>query len=487
MKRDMGSSSRDVLNILFRRAYLLVFLVVGLPLAVLATCLYVMPIYESSGKVIITGKRENATLLQGPAESGTSQYVNLNVDETDINSEMELLLSLDLWVRTVQKLGVDRFLQKKDGMLDGWMQRVDRFWDGMAPDPPVLAATSASSEYPPEVRNIAEALVQKFKVVPTPKSKVLDLTFKWSDPVLTQQVLSTLLELYIPYHVEVYSLPGAEKFFSGRGSQYWEQLQTADAAVAEFKKKWNISAPEKQKGELITLIKQIQDSLVDLRSSASQYEQMLTSLKQGIVPTGQLAPSATRTGENTVINVIGTQLLRAQAKQQQTAEFFVPGTRDTRMAEDTVKDLMNKLQDSLQVELSLIQTRSESMEESLKTKQVQLQQLEAKSEEARTLQIAATIAKERYLQYMAKEEDARMESLKSSDKLVNVRILEKPSTPKTPVFPKTALFVLGGFLIAWPLGLGLILLANFFDHTFTNPSEVESATGYPVLISLKRL
>jgi uncharacterized protein involved in exopolysaccharide biosynthesis len=464
-----------------------VLLVVFLPLAVLAACLSVQPIYESSAKVIITGKRENATLLQSPAEPGTSQYVNLNVDEIDINSEMELLQSLDLWVRTVQKLGVAKFQPKTEGAVDVWMQRLDRFLEGMSPRPPSPAAVAGPSEYPQEVRHAAEALLKKFKVVPTPKSKVLDLTFKWSDPVLAQQVLFTLLELYIPYHVEVYSLPGAEKFFSDRGVKYWDQLQKAESAVAEFKNQWNISAPDKQKAEQITMIKQIQDALVDLRSSASQYEQMLNSLKQGIVPTGQLAPTASRTGENTVINVIGTQLLRAQQKQQQTAEFFVSGSRDTRIAEESVKDLMTKLQDALQSELGLIHTRTTSMEDSLKTKQAQLRQLEEKSEDARRLQIAATIAKERYLQYMAKEEDARMETLKSSDKLVNVRIMERPFTPKSPIFPKTGLFVLGGFLIAWPLGLGLILLANFFDHTFTNPSEVEIATGYPVLITLKRI
>ncbi len=149
------------------------------------------------------------------------------------------------------------------------------------------------------------------------------------------------------------------------------------------------------------------------------------------------------------------------AEAAAATELYAPGSRDARMAEESVKELMKTLADSLQVELGLMQLRRKTLEENLEASKSQLKQLEEKSEEARTLQIAATIAKERYLQYMAKEEEARMDILKSKDKLVNVKVIEKPFRPADPVFPKTALFVLGAFFIAWPLGIGVILVANF--------------------------
>jgi uncharacterized protein involved in exopolysaccharide biosynthesis len=486
MKKDMGSSTRDLLNIVFRRAYILLFLVIALPLAVLLACLIVNPIYESSGKVLVTGKRESTTLLQSPAESTTSQYVNLTVDELDINSEMELLLSLDLWERTVQRIGLAEFQSPEKGILDSLVERVDQLLSNL-PGHTGAQPEKASDSYPPEVRQTAERLIKKVKVVAVPKSRVLEVSLKWWNPLQAKRILSTLLDLYPSYHSEVYSTPGAEQFFSNRGASYWDEMQKADAAVAEFKRKWNISAPDKQKAELIQFMKQIQDSLMDVHSSVAQYERMLAALRQGTVPTGQLAPTTQRTGENTVISVIATQLLRAQQKQQQATELFAPGSRDARMAEENVKDLMKTLVESLQVELGLMQLRRKTLEENLETNKSQLRLLEEKSEEARTLQIAATIAKERYLQYMAKEEEARMDVLKSKDKLVNVKVIERPFRPASPVFPKTWLFVLGAFFLAWPLGIGIILLANFFDHTFINVSELENATGYPVLVSLGKL
>ncbi len=486
MKQDRGSSTRDILNILLRRAYILIFFVIGLPLAVLAACLVVNPIYQTSGKILVTGKRESSSLLQSPGESSTSQYVNLTVDEIDINSEMELLLSLDLWMKTMQALGMDKLSRPERGVLDVVVERVDQFLSDLK-GRPVVQSDKAAEEYPPEVRPAAERFIAKFKVVPTPKSRVLELSLRWSDPGEAQKVLSKLLDLYPAYHSEVHSVPGAERFFSDRGATYWEEMQKADAAVAEFKKKWNISAPDKQKAELIQFIKQIENSLMEVHSNIGQYESMLASLRQGTVPTGQLTPTSQRAGENTVISVLATQLLRARQKQQQAIELFAPGGRDARMAEETVNDLMKKFADALQVELNLMQSKVQALEQNLSENKAQLRELEEKSEEVRRLQIAATIAKERYLQDMAKEEEARMDRLKNIDSLVNVKVIEKPRMPSDPVFPKTMLFVLGASLVAWPLGIGIILLANFFDHTFINVSEVENATGYPVLMSIGKL
>ncbi len=60
---------------------------------------------------------------------------------------------------------------------------------------------------------IAESLLTKFEVTPVPRSKVLDLTLKDSDPVRVRDILAKLLDVYVPFHSHVYSLPGAQEFF----------------------------------------------------------------------------------------------------------------------------------------------------------------------------------------------------------------------------------------------------------------------------------
>ena len=485
MTEDEGLTLRDFFNVLYRRIFLLKITIVILPIAVLFACYVVDPVYETSGKILVTAKKENSVLLQGPRDQGATSILNLNVDETDLNSEMALLTSPDLWIKTVDRLGLDSFKKKEPNLLAeklGEFKKTVKDFLGIQP-----RGGNAASRESAQIQEIAKRLVKDFKVVPALKSKVIDMTFRYSDPVMAKKILDTLLEQYIPYHLDAYGLPGAEGFFAGQGDIYKEKYDAADKELADFKNKWGIAYAERQKSELIATIKQIEDSLVELNSNESQYDNILGSLKKGIVLTGQLASGAQRGNENTFISVIATQLLRAKQKQIQVGELFTPESRDYIAAEEMVKDLSKKFENAIIVEVTVLKAKRGSLEQSLKEKQEQLQQLEEKSEEARRLQLAVSIAKERYLQFVAKEEEARLASQEGRNKLVTVSIVGRPMMPIDPIFPMTSLFVLAAFVLSFPVGIAAIFLANFFDSTFDNPREVEQATGFTALATIGKL
>ena len=470
----------------YRRIFLLKITVVILPIAVLFACYVVDPVYETSGKILVTAKKENSALLQAPRDQGATSILNLNVDETDLNSEMALLTSPDLWIKTVNHVGLDSFKRKEPNLFAeklGAFKKTVKDFLGIQPRGPKEAASRESAQ----AQEIAKRLLRDFKVVPALKSKVIDMTFRYSDPVMAKKILDTLLEQYIPYHLDAYGLPGAQGFFAGQGDFYKEKYDAADKELADFKNKWGIVYAERQKTELIATIKQIEDALVELNSNESQYHDILGSLKKGIVLTGQLASGAQRGNENTFISVIATQLLRAKQKQIQVAELFTPESRDYIAAEEMVKDLSKKFENTIIVEMTVLKAKRGSLEQSLKEKQEQLQQLEEKSEEARRLQLAVSIAKERYLQFVAKEEEARLASQEGRNKLVTVSIVGRPMMPSDPIFPMTSLFVLAAFVLSFPVGIAAIFLANFFDSTFDNPREVEQATGFTALATIGKL
>ena len=320
MKTEQGVSLRDSLNIIYRRISLLKLTMVLLPVGVLIACLMVTPVYQSTAKIIVTAKKETSALLQFPRELGPSANVNLNVDERDLNSEMDLLKSSDLWIRTVKKIGIGSFKTEEQGVLSAWLKELSAGVERLL-EKPLSPGPAAPSKDQAEIYTVAMDLLKHFKVTTATKSKILDLTFKYPDPVMVHKILATMLDEYLPYHLEVYSLPGVEKFFSGQGDMYREKYEVADQKLAEFKKQWGLALPERQKQELIVQVKQLQDSLMDVNANLGQYEQMMASLEKGIIPSGQLAPSAQRGTENTYISVVGAQLLRAKQKQLQTKEI----------------------------------------------------------------------------------------------------------------------------------------------------------------------
>lgn len=465
---------RDFLNVLFKRFYILFTFVILTPLAVYAFCKITPPVYETSAKVIVTAKKENTGLLVGGKESGSSAYINLNVDETDLNSEMEILMSMDLWKETVEKLGLEYFgFGKASAAADR------NFGPRMKMDEKTLREA--------RIREMAQRLISATAITSIAKSKVLDITFQYGDPHKAKAILNTHLDTYIPYHLTVYSNPGAQGFFSGQGEEYKAKFEEAEKELIRFKKKWGISDPEKQKTEMITLIGSLEDSLIDATSNLEQYNNMLASLEKDIIPTGQLAASVKRGNENTVITVIATQLLQAQQNRARARKRYSLASRDYLAANETVNQLISRFRDALQGEVDVLMAKERSLSRSLKEVKSQLLTLEEKAEEANRLELAATIAKERYLKYVSKEEEARLENLMRGNKLVNVNILSRPFTPSAPIFPKTGLFTLAALLMALPLGLGVVFTLNFLDHTFDNPEELAEVSGYPVLASLKKI
>lgn len=487
MREEQGLTLRDTLNIIYRRINVLRFMMIALPLGVLLACFIVTPVYESSAKVIVTAKKENAALLQAPGEHGSSSYINLNVDETDLNSETELLRSPDLWMRTVRALGLEFFNTDYQKKTRGRLQEVRREIRDFLSSLSASVSNESSDEKPDAVQNKARELIGRFTVMAAPKSKILDLSFRYSDPGKAETILSKLLELYIPYHLEVYSVPGAEDFFSGQRDIFKDKYLAAEERLNEFKAKWQISSPEKQKGELIALIAEMEDDLIKINTNLTQYQTILDSLKQGTIPTGQLAPTMERGNENTVINIIVTQLLRATQRKLQVAQEFAEGSREMIAAERVESALKERLREAIASEMDTLTAKRKTLQASLKEKRIPLQQLEGKNEQARRLQLAVSVAKERYLQYIAKEEDARLEKLKGRGNLVTVSVVSKPFAPRTPIYPKTWLFFLASIFVALFLGLGMVLIGNFFDHTFDGPRQVESFTGYPCVAVIGRL
>jgi uncharacterized protein involved in exopolysaccharide biosynthesis len=480
MAEEQNLTLRDVLNIFFRRIRWLYIIVPLVTFSVLIACLIATPSYETAAKVVLTAKRDTSSFLNVSGLAGPSRILNLNVDEIDINTEMEILTSLDLWIKTVEKLSGELFSEKSRGALGSLTGETRNYWSLLfgSSDQNFRKLEDTRQEM---ILRTAKTLLSAFKVTPLAKSKVLDLSFKYDDSVMATKILSTLLDLYIPYHMQVYSVPGAESFFTEQVAASKEIYEKADRELTEFRKKWNISLPDLQKTELINFIKRFDEALADVEVNHNQFKTMLALMSQGVVPSGQLAPGMQRGNENTVINVAAVQLLQAEQRRLQSAEMFTLESRDYRAAAEQLDEVINRFKGLLLSEISLLEVKRASLEKSREEKINEMQVLIGKAEEARALQLEVTMAKEQYIQFVAKSEAARLENIEAKQELVDVKVLAKPMVPLVPVFPRTGLFVFAGFLFSIFLSVGLIFVAHFFDFTFDNPRDLEASVGYPVL------
>jgi uncharacterized protein involved in exopolysaccharide biosynthesis len=473
MTEDKGLTVRDILNIIYKKILILKLVVILIPLGVLFACLIATPVYQVGAKVIITAKKDEAASLL-PSGPGPQRIMNMNVDEIDQNSEMEILKSPDVWIKTVQALGPSFFKSKGGGTIGKIFSEL-----GVSSESSQKPNQEDNSELSKE-RAIATSLMARFEVTPVARSKVLDVTFKDSDPNRVQKILSKLLTVYLQYHSQVYSVPGAQEFFSVQLAAAKEKYDLARVVLIEHKKEWNLSATDRQETELILTLKMLQDAMIEAGGNIHQYQEMLTLLKNRQIITGQLAANPQRS-ESTVANVLGVQLIQAAQKLTQVGEIFNTNSRDYRAADDQMNDIYSQFESAVSTEVAVSSIKKGALESAQKRVQDQMRILTQRGEELRALQLDLSIAREQYLQFVAKEQAARLEGSEGRQKLVDVKVLGQPWTPKTPIFPKTGLYVFLAFMFSFPLGIGIIFVATYLDHSFDNPSSLEAATGYKVL------
>jgi uncharacterized protein involved in exopolysaccharide biosynthesis len=319
-------------------------------------------------------------------------------------------------------------------------------------------------------------------VVPPPKSRILEVYFQHDNPRKTQQILKIHLKLYLSYHAEVFAVRGAMSLFKERLDKFKAEYMSSVNKLIKFRQKWGLSYPEKQQEFLISLTKQLSSRITELEGQAQQFKSMLTAIERDDIPTGQLLQS-----QNQVISVMAAQILRAMEKNMEMRQTFHPASRNVVESGRHTEELKVQFQKILQGQLDNVLAQKNTLEASLKRHLTRLQQLEDKSQEAEPIELEAAIAKQRYLRYSDKVEEVRISDLMEGSNVVNVKVVSQPYLPSSKIFPRTGMYVMGAFALAFPLGIGIILVTNIFDRSFESPQQVEQTTGFPVLASLNKL
>ena len=92
--------------------------------------------------------------------------------------------------------------------------------------------------------------------------------------------------------------------------------------------------------------------------------------------------------------------------------------------------------------------------------------------------------KEAYLNYLRKEEEARISSALDESQIVNIAIAERASVPTEPESGQLKRRVIFGTMVSLLLSVGLALLRDWMDPSVKTAAQAERIAGLPVLGAL---
>ena len=482
-------SIRDVAGILFRHKLLIctTFLTVVLGTAVLT---FLMPNeYESRMKILVKNTRSDVPITPGATTGTTGAYLDNEVSENQINSEVALLTSGDLLNQVVTEAKLYRHKPSITARL------------GLKEAPTSQAG---------QVEEASSQLAKDLVINPVKKANIIEVRYTSGSPETAVAVLRKVQDLYLEKHLKLHRPPGTYEFFKGQADNNEAQLREAEKRLSGFQQSMNVVSLTQQKEQTVQKLTEAKSKLLEtnaflreVNERIAKVQQQLETIQPRIVTQRRALPnqySAERL--NTMIVELQnrrTQLLTKFRSDDRLVKEVDQQIKTTRAAlekasGETITEQstdLNPLRQTLETERARArvdqagaQGRQEMLVSQVAQYESQLSRLEGITAEYEDLSRKVKQNADNFQLYKQKEEEARITDELDQNKITNVSIAEAPVQPQLPIKPNRPMNLLLGVFLGALLAMGSVLIAEFMRDTVLTPRELEALTGAKVLASL---
>jgi len=440
------------------------------------------PSYQAHMNVLV--RRGRVDPLVTPAPTPSPMFQRDEITDEELNSQVELLRDDEI-LRTV--------VQATAPAGSPWYERY------LGGSEEVRLARS--------VRRMARRLM----VVPIRKTNIIQVDYSSSDPAQAAAVLHSLAHAYLERQQRVRRPSGEYEFFDQQVTQSRRGLLDAEFRLMDFSSDQGVVSAAQERDMALQKLsdaeandRQTQVTIVETRRRIRDLESKLRSLPERTL-------TVIRNSDNPQLTEkMKSKLLELQLKRTELLTKFQPSYRlvqqiDQQIAE-TKASILGEEHSPLRDETTNQEPNHEWAKSELIKAQVELGTLEAHGQAVRIqvtgyrevaqrlggnalrqgeLLAELKVAEEKYLLYVNKREEARIENALDQGGILNVTIAEEP---RVPALPARAGWVFGliGVMLGSTLSTGLAFTADYLNPGFRTPDEVVDYLGVPVLASLPR-
>jgi uncharacterized protein involved in exopolysaccharide biosynthesis len=481
---------RDLVAIGFRRKRLITLSFVTLSAALLLLLSLQPKVYETEMKIIVKQSRVDPLVTPDPQ---LPQRVG-NLTEQDLESEAELLRSRDVLEGAAAQCRMRR------PTMDVW-QLV-----------PVVNAFGAPNPQHQEmdllaVSKAARDLAETMEITPLKNSDVISVTYSSGNPTQAACILKSVGKLYLDKHLAVHRPEGAFEFFKQEADHYKQELLTVETQLTSFGQEEDLVTDGTEKELSVKRLHDYRASVIDTKTAIAETKARIRQLEAQQKTTDRRTVRSIRTGPNEALKELQTQLVTLELKHTEMTSKFAPTYRPLLDLEKQIQDVKNAIEDAqktpmveqttdtnpaddwLKVELAKahsdlasLQAGTSAKEQAVQQYQTMVLDLDQKNIRRTDLIRTQKTAEEKYLLYLRKQEEARIEQELDKQQIMNVAIAEEPTVPVLPQpAPVPAKF---GLLLASCFSLCLGFAADWYDRSFRTPAEVERWLNVPVIAAV---
>jgi polysaccharide biosynthesis transport protein len=485
VEMPMSFKLTDIYYILFRRKWIICgFFAAGL-LAAIALFLAQKPLYWSEAKLLVRYVIDTKSV-----EAGVGTQVRSTDFGADgvLNSELEILTSLDLCEEVAQIVGPEKISPK--------------------------AGTNLA---------VASAAVYKGLTVENPRrSNIIKVRFVHQDPVVCQTVLKQLIESYFKRHREVHRAAGSyDQVLSEQAQQLLVRIRQNEEELRNLKSKAGVISVEDSKAALTAQASRLRQELFDAEAQLAEIRTILGMQPKPTVTNAvaSVAEAPTPPRKVTEYRSLSARLDSLRAKEADLLGQFTEENPQVKRIRDQIAEA-EKRQKSLEEEFprlpelyagipaaspaptvpgAPVEARPDPMRVvALETKisvltnhfakvRGEIAALDSVETAILDVQRKLDIDRKNYMHIASGVEAARVDEALGSGKMSNIQPVQTPSAAALNV-SQTLKKVAGAFIVLCAMGIGLAFLLEFFvDRTVRRPGQFETKFQMPLFLSIPKL
>ena len=480
----LNLSQADVYYILFRNKWKIVFCsLLGLAAAI-GYYIESPRMFKSEAKLFVRYVTESRSPVRADENSSVRSPDPYGI--TILNSELEIITSLDLVGKVVDAVGVKTLTPLKNDGLDR-DRAMARFSGGLLADVPV-------------------------------HSSIIQLSFSHTDPTIVQSVLREIINQYLKKHVEIHRSSGlVDDFLTQETEQLRTRLSQTEEDLRNAKSKLGYASIDEATKTISSLSTRLRQEISNAETDQAEREAYVHSIEMANSPTVPTTETAqTPLPPDEIINAYTGFIARAgvlRKNEQDLQAQFTPESNPVKAnhaqlveAEINAKKLEADYpslkfiavtqpvatgQNSARPDLVLEKARLKSIQSRITVLKEQLNKLKDEANRINSMEAEVTeltrrkdLGEANYLKYASNLEQARLNEATSSGNVSNISEIQSPSSP---IKAKSKRIMIVPGLAAAGVCLGIawaFLVELYLDRTVRRPIEIERKLNLPLFLSI---
>ncbi|GAB4363747.1 MAG: polysaccharide biosynthesis tyrosine autokinase [Kiloniellaceae bacterium] len=500
----MSLSLLQVLGIVWRRKWIIaVCLVAGLSAAIVANGV-ITPRYTATASIIVEPRQQTVIEIESVISS-------LPVSLETMQSEVQVIRSPTLARRVVDSLGLTALAEFNPALESGdptltdavkaavkglfkpviaWLrdEPAGRRGADLAELPGAWDMPSDAQRQGSGETRVLGRFLANLDVAIQGSSRVIEVSYTTTDPLLSQQIANAVAQAYIEDQVSLKAeaLAGANSFLGGRIEALRADVVAAERAVEDFRETTPIISEED--GTLLAeqvyaLDRKQIEAQLELDTLNERLARLRSALRAGggaafdgvasaVIDELRLEEMRLRQEESELLSTLGPKHPKVVSLRSELAK------RRQQMQEEA-----QRLLGGLQNEKDIAQQRLASINASLAGLQQDADTLNAAQIQLRALEREAEATRQVFESFLNRYKETSQLDYDQAQS----RILSLASIPTGPSFPKTRLNYAIAFVLACGVGALIILVLELSVRGYRGPEELQEATGLPVLAAIPRV